>query len=132
MSKLALDNIHHICYGVYMNRYQVYLDPQVVESTDDLARSLDISRSQIIRDVVSRVIREYKKILSMRNYVSSARNPILEMIGMGKTSQKHISENVDEIYFPGERTYIKRQKNIEKGIIEISTKLKGELESMSV
>ncbi|KKR86346.1 hypothetical protein A2875_00805 [Candidatus Gottesmanbacteria bacterium RIFCSPHIGHO2_01_FULL_46_14] len=81
-----------------MNRYQVYLDPQVVESTDDLARSLDISRSQIIRDVVSRVIREYKKILSMRNYVSSARNPILEMIGMGKTSQKHISENVDEIY----------------------------------
>lgn len=81
-----------------MNRYQVYLDPQAVESTDDLARSLDISRSQIIRDVVSRVMREYKKILALRSYVSPARNPILEMIGKGKTSKKNISENVDEIY----------------------------------
>lgn len=81
-----------------MHRYQVYLDPQTVESTDDLARSLDISRSQIIRDVVSRVILEYKKILSIRNYVSPAQNPILEMIGMGKTSKKHVSENIDEIY----------------------------------
>ncbi|MBI4064913.1 CopG family transcriptional regulator [Candidatus Gottesmanbacteria bacterium] len=81
-----------------MNRYQVYLDPQSVQSTDELARSLDISRSQIIRDVVSRVILEYKKILSIRNYVSPDQNPILKMIGMGQTSKKHVSKNVDEIY----------------------------------
>lgn len=81
-----------------MNRYQVYLDPQAVESTDDLARSLDISRSQIIRDVVSRVMREYKKILTIRAHFSRANNPLLEMAGFAKSPTKNVSLNVDEIY----------------------------------
>lgn len=62
--------------------------------------------------------------------VEDFKSDVQKAIDELKMSKK--APNVDDIYFPGERTYIKRQKNIEKGIIEISTKLKGELESMSV
>ena len=81
-----------------MNRYQIYLNPTSVDTVDDLARELDISRSQIIRDVLDRMAREYKKILSIRNKISPKNNPLLKMAGIGKSSTGKISENVDDIY----------------------------------
>lgn len=59
-----------------MKRYQAYLDPQSVVTMDDVARLLDVSRSQIIR----------------------SDNPLLKMAGVMKGINSGISENVDEIY----------------------------------
>lgn len=80
-----------------MTRYQTYLNPQSVETMDDVARLLDVSRSQIIRDVVDRVAREYKKLLLPRTGIRSD-NPLLKMAGVIKGVNPGISENVDEIY----------------------------------
>jgi len=80
-----------------MTRYQTYLNPQSVATMDDVARLLDVSRSQIIRDVVDRVAREYKKLLFVRTK-SSSDNPLLKMAGAIKGTNPGISENVDQIY----------------------------------
>lgn len=80
-----------------MNRYQTYLNPQSVEIMDDVARLLDISRSQIIRDVVDRVAREYKKLLLVRTK-PSLDNPLLKMAGFAKSPTGRVSQNIDEIY----------------------------------
>ena len=49
---------------VSMNRYQIYLDPSTVETVEKVAQQLNISRSQIIRDVLDRMAKEYKKLES--------------------------------------------------------------------
>ncbi len=83
---------------VYMQRYQIYLDPHDVDKTDEIARFLDMSRSQIIRDVVGRVVREYYKLIQASAPTTTKNHPLLKMIGMGRTSAKNVSLNVDEIY----------------------------------
>lgn len=80
-----------------MTRYQTYLNPQSVATMDDVARLLDVSRSQIIRDVVDRVAHEYRKLL-LAGTKSRSDNPLLKMAGIIKGINPGISENVDEIY----------------------------------
>lgn len=80
-----------------MKRYQIYLNPQSVATMDDVAHLLHVSRSQIIRDIVDRVAREYKKLLLARIGPRSD-NPLLKMAGIIKGINPGISENVDEIY----------------------------------
>lgn len=82
-----------------MNRYQIYLDPKDVAGLDSLAHDLDISRSQIIRDVVSRVVREYEKILTRINRIRAKDDPLLKMAGIIKSGKKNLSQDVDSIYF---------------------------------
>lgn len=96
-----LDNIHHKWYGVYtMNRYQIYLDPKTVRIIDDVSQELGLRRSAIIRDVISRVAREYEKALKAARTIPLKKHPIMKMAGIIKgTSGKSIAENVDEIYF---------------------------------
>ncbi len=81
-----------------MKRYQMYLEPKSVDIIDDLSRELDISRSQIVRDVISRVMREYKKILTAAVTIRRANNPLLKMAGFAKGLSPHLSQNVDDIY----------------------------------
>ena len=81
-----------------MNRYQTYLNPQSVAIIDDVARDIGTSRSHIIRDVVDRVAREYKKLLTAKTLYTSRNNPLLKMAGFAKSPTGHVSENVDEIY----------------------------------
>lgn len=81
-----------------MQRYQVYLDPAAVGVTDDLARALDISRSQIIREVIARIMREYGKILFARTRASLKSHPLLKMAGFAKSPTNRVSLNIDEIY----------------------------------
>lgn len=81
-----------------MQRYQIYLDPASVGVTDNLARALDISRSQIIREAIERIMREYRKILFARTAVSLKSHPLLKMAGFAKSPTNNVSLNVDEIY----------------------------------
>lgn len=82
-----------------MNRYQIYLDPREVAGLDRLAADLDLSRSQIIRDVVSRVMREFEKAIVINYKKKAKNNPLLRMCGIGKSSTGNISMDVDSIYF---------------------------------
>ena len=82
-----------------MKRYQIYLDPQSVAIIDDVARDIGTSRSHIIRDVVDRVAREYKKILTAKTAYASRNNPLLKMAGFAKGLPSNLSQNIDEIYF---------------------------------
>lgn len=82
-----------------MNRYQIYLNPESVDTADEMARLIDISRSQILRDVIDRVMREYRKIMAASKRLNSRNNPLLKMAGFAKSPTGRVSENVDEIYF---------------------------------
>lgn len=81
-----------------MNRYQIYLDPESVDTADEMARLIDISRSQILRDVIDRVMREYRKIMTVSNKQRIRNNPLLKMAGFAKGLPSNLSQNVDEIY----------------------------------
>ncbi len=81
-----------------MNRYQIYLDPQNVASLDQMAIDLNFSRSEIIRDVLDRIVLEYKKFLAVSSQWRLRNNPILKMSGIGKSSTGNIAEDVDSIY----------------------------------
>lgn len=97
---MIVDNIHHIWYGVYnMNRYQIYLDQGKVKIVEKLAQDLNMSRSQIIRDVLDRVIPEYEKLIKASVKIYNKNNPLLKMAGFAKSTTGRLSENVDEIYF---------------------------------
>lgn len=81
-----------------MNRYQMYLEPETADSLDDFAKYLALSRSQIIRDVLDRVAREYRKLLSVRIKQHNENNPLLQMAGCAESPTGTISQNIDEIY----------------------------------
>ena len=81
-----------------MKRYQMYLEPKSVAVIDDLSRELDISRSQIVRDVISRMAREYEKVLTAVISLRRKNNPLLRMAGFAKGLPSNLSQNVDEIY----------------------------------
>lgn len=80
-----------------MHRYQIYLKPQTVSTLTDLAKELDMSRSQIIRDVVERMSDQYSKLLKANIKAKARNNPLLKMAGFAKLG-KNIAENIDEIY----------------------------------
>lgn len=81
-----------------MNRYQIYLDPKDIGTLDKLAKLTNFSRSQIIRDVIARMAREYEKILEKYFTKRAQSNPLLKMAGMARGGRKDISRNIDEIY----------------------------------
>lgn len=81
-----------------MNRYQIYLDPKSVDVLDELAKLTDLSRSQIIRDVISKMAQEYKKVLLATAPTREKNNPLLKMAGFAKGGKPGISRNVNQIY----------------------------------
>lgn len=81
-----------------MQRYQIYLKPQTVDILTDLAKDLDMSRSQIIRDVIDRMAKEYEKLIKAGETLRMKNNPLLKMAGFAKGPKRDISRNVDDIY----------------------------------
>lgn len=81
-----------------MNRYQIYLNPKSVDTLDQLSRLINISRSQIIRDVIDRMTKEYEKLLERHTKSQMKNNPLFKMAGFAKGPNKNISQNIDEIY----------------------------------
>lgn len=81
-----------------MNRYQLYLNPKDVNILDELAKLTSFSRSQIVRDVINKMAREYEKLLEANTKRSLKNNPLLKMAGFAKGPDKDISHNVNDIY----------------------------------
>lgn len=81
-----------------MNRYQIYLDPKDVNILDELARLTSFSRSQIIRDVINKMAKEYEKLIAAAEKKRMKNNPLLKMAGFAKGGDPGLSLRVDEIY----------------------------------
>lgn len=81
-----------------MQRYQIYLKPHSVNVLADLAEDLNMSRSQIIRDVIDRMAKEYEKLIKTGEMLRMKNNPLLKMAGFAKSPTKKVSQNIDEIY----------------------------------
>ena len=81
-----------------MNRYQIYLDSGDVNVLDELAKLTSFSRSQIIRDVINKMAREYEKLLEASRKRNLKNNPLLKMAGFAKGPSRDVSTNIDDIY----------------------------------
>lgn len=82
-----------------MQRYQIYLEPESVGVLDELAKLTNFSRSRIIRDVISRMTREYAKLLEKHTRSQMKNNPLLKMAGFAKSGTPGLATRVNEIYF---------------------------------
>lgn len=81
-----------------MARVQVYLNPQDVSLLDELARLINIKRSQILRDVTGAVAARYEQVAAFLLAKKPKSNPLMELAGIEKSKTGHASINVDEIY----------------------------------
>lgn len=81
-----------------MQRYQIYLKPKSVNILAELAKDLNMSRSQIIRDVIDRMAKEYEKLIKAGETLKMRNNPLLKMAGFAKGGKPGISRNPDQIY----------------------------------
>ncbi len=81
-----------------MNRYQIYLNPKDVNVLDELARLTSFSRSQIIRDVIDKMAKEYRKLLQATEKRRMKNNPLLKMAGFAKSGTPGLATRVNEIY----------------------------------
>lgn len=83
-----------------MKRYQMYLDPIQVDTIDEIARLAKISRSEIVRDVVSLLTRKYAKLI--KNPKKNKKNiykAFDKIVGIAKLGDPKAYLKVDEIYY---------------------------------
>ena len=83
---------------VYMQRYQIYLEPEAVKELDKFAKAIRSTRSRIIQDVVARVVRELRKTLRPMTVLSGGRHPIFSMCSLLKKAPGDLSSRKDERY----------------------------------
>lgn len=76
-------------------RYQVYLEPQLVAAADAVAKKKRSSRAHVLREALSKYLDEKKRVSSSKK---KARNPLLDLCGIGVSKTGQISQNVDVIY----------------------------------
>lgn len=81
-----------------MNRYQIYLDPKSVETFDDVAQALKVSRAKILRDAIDRIALSYQRVISFSRSAKVKDNPLLKMAGFARSPTGNVSKNIDEIY----------------------------------
>lgn len=81
-----------------MNRYQIYLDSKDVRILDELAKLTNFSRSQIIRDVIDKMAKEYGRLLEAVEKRKMKNSPLLKMAGFAKGGSPGISRNANQIY----------------------------------
>ena len=88
-------DIHKHCSGVIkLKRKQIYLEETMIEQVKELAEKNDISQSEIIRRSLKKYIREEQK----RGEIS---DPLLEMIGLGKSNISDGAVNHDKYLYGG-------------------------------
>lgn len=81
-----------------MTRYQIYLNPGDIKIIDEVSTQLAVSRSHIIRDLVSRASREFAKILKAAKKIPLKDHPLIKLIGAEKSRTGDVASNIDEIY----------------------------------
>ena len=81
-----------------MKRYQVYLNPQSIETIDSFEEEINLERSQIVRIVVDAVAANLGQLMHGRKRVIG---PLDDLVGMIKPKTKkrtNFAQKVDEIY----------------------------------
>ena len=81
-----------------LTRFQVYLDSQDVVAITNIAKDAGVSRSQIIRDATKAVALRYIELGALKTYRAQGRNPLLDLIGVEKSSTGRVGLDVDKIY----------------------------------
>ena len=80
-------------------RVQAYLDPQNLEKIDEIARGINISRSQIIRDALAAVANGYIKTINLLTQTHKPKiKTWLELAGVEESKTGDLGLRVDEIY----------------------------------
>jgi len=86
-----------------MNRYQIYLDPQSVAVFDEVDKLIDISRSQIIRQVVDRVAQALLDIIAVRKKSAvlhySALDKLVGCLKLKTKKKTNFALDDDSFYF---------------------------------
>jgi len=94
-----LDKYTPYCYGVYMERYQIYLNPVSVDFIDEEAEQKGISRSKIIQELVNKRALSYSKKVKARP-CKQHKSAILKMAGMLKGAySKSLVDDIDEVLY---------------------------------
>lgn len=75
------------------------MHPKSVEVLDRLGKLINLSRSEIVRDVIDQVAKKYERLLLKTEELRFKDDPLLKMAGFATGPNKDISRNVDEIYF---------------------------------
>lgn len=81
-----------------MKRYQVYLNPQSVETIDSFQEEINLERSAILRMAVDAVAANLGQLMHGRK---SLKGPLDELVGLIKPKTKkktNFAKNIDEIY----------------------------------
>lgn len=83
-----------------LDRVQVYLDPYHVSQLDQIAKTIRVKRSQIIRDAVSAIAQRYTDVTTFLTPLRhpKSKNAFLTFAGIGISKTGKLSENIDEIY----------------------------------
>lgn len=81
-----------------LTRVQVYLNPRDVSLLDELARLINVKRSQIIRDVTGAVAARYEQVAAFLLAKKPKSNPLMELAGIEKSKTGRVGLNVDDIY----------------------------------
>ena len=79
-------------------RVQAYLEPNNLSIIDEMAKDINISRSQIIRDALDAVATRYAKTKEFIKPRRPEKNALIEMGGIGISKTGTVGINVDEIY----------------------------------
>ncbi len=69
-----------------MSRIQVYLDSELREKLETLAARLNISKSELVRQSIRRLLQEEK---------ADEKEPLLGIVGLGKSGIDDVSEKHD-------------------------------------
>lgn len=84
-----------------MKRYQVYLNQHSVSILDDFGKHTDISRSELIRQVIDQVAQNLAKVFTATKtppkdtYILDSLVGAIKLPGNKKTN---FAQNIDEIY----------------------------------
>lgn len=82
-----------------MKRYQMYLNPIDINAIDKIAELASITRSQIVRDLISLVSERYTKLIPKENRTTKRiHHPFDKFIGKFKLSDPKAYQKIDEIY----------------------------------
>jgi len=82
-----------------LTRIQVYVDPNNLALIDEIAKSIKVKRSQIIRDVTASVANSYVKTAQLLKLdVKPNLKTWLELRGVEESKTKDLGMRVDEIY----------------------------------
>lgn len=81
-----------------MKRYQVYLNPQSVETIDSIEEEINLERSAILRMAIDAVAFNLGQLMHGRKLV---KGPLDDLVGMIKPKTKkrtNFAQKIDDIY----------------------------------